>query len=147
MPQVDLDPQLLSTERQQPSRDGADPYMARSELRVAGFDEPATAAAPLAAAEGSAPAAPVTVDALREGSWYDLHARGEWRRAQLTWASSRGTLFMFVSSGGRPHSMTLRTLERLLAERLLRPVEAGPVVQRAIDALSQRRAGAEPLAA
>ena len=44
---------------------------------------------------------------------------------------------MFVSNGGQPHSMTRRSLERLVRERLLRPVEAGAVVPRALEAIAQ----------
>jgi hypothetical protein len=68
----------------------------------------------------------------------DLCSHGRWRRASLTWVSNRATLFMFVSHGGRPHSMTRRSLERLVRSRMLRPVDAGAVVPRAIEALSQR---------
>jgi hypothetical protein len=87
------------------------------------------------------------IEGLRPGAWVDLQARGRWRRASLAWVSARNTLFMFTSHGGRPHSMTRRTLERMVRERTLRPVEGGAVVQRAIDELSQRRLGLQPLAA
>ncbi len=59
---------------------------------------------------------------LREGDWVDLYSKRCWHRAQLIWASSKGTLFMFVSHGGRPHSMTKRICERLIGDRYLRPV-------------------------
>lgn len=148
-PVVELDPTLLSTERQKPQRPDRDPYMARSELRAAGFDEGASGPVPLEPQRPAGAVTPATpsLDSLQQGCWVDLKSRGEWRRAQLTWVSSRGTLFMFVSNGGRPHSMTRRTLERLLAERQLRPVEGGAVVQRAIDALSHGSQRREPLAA
>jgi hypothetical protein len=42
---------------------------------------------------------------------------------------------MFVSHGGQPHSMTRRSLERLVRERLLRPVDAQAVVPRALARL------------
>ncbi|MET0312180.1 MAG: DUF1631 family protein [Burkholderiaceae bacterium] len=81
---------------------------------------------------------------LREGGWVDLYSRRKWLRAQLIWASTKGTLFMFVSHGGQPHSMTKRTCVRLLRDRLLRPVDMQGVVAQAIDALqeSARPAGA-----
>jgi hypothetical protein len=67
----------------------------------------------------------------------DLYSHREWLRAQLIWASSKGTLFMFVSRGGRPHSMTKRSCERLIASRLLRPVNAQQgVVQKALAAMA-----------
>ena len=52
---------------------------------------------------------------------------------------------MFVSHGGRPHSMTKRSLQRLVMNRLLRPVDSREVVQHALETLSRPRS--EPLAA
>ena len=72
---------------------------------------------------------------LRVGDWVDLRVRGQWRRAQLQWTSDNGTLFMFISHGGRPHSMTQRTCEKLLRNRHLRPVERGAVVDKALRRL------------
>jgi hypothetical protein len=43
---------------------------------------------------------------------------------------------MFVSHGGQPHSMTKRSCERLLRERLLRPVDNQGVVAQALDAVA-----------
>jgi len=80
---------------------------------------------------------------LSEGSWVDLHAHGEWHRAQLIWASSRGTLFMFTSRGGRAHSMTKRVCMRLVRKQWLRPVEMRPVVQRALDEVLAAEAAPE----
>ena len=58
-------------------------------------------------------------------------------RAELVWANPKRTLFMFVSRGGRPHSMTKRSCERLIANRLLRPIESRGVVQKAITAMAR----------
>ena len=80
--------------------------------------------------------------ALTTGSWADLYSKQRWLRAQLVWASTKGTLFMFVSHGGQPHSMTKRSCERLIRERLLRPVEAHGVVSNALDAVARDAAGA-----
>jgi len=77
---------------------------------------------------------------LREGSWVDLYSKRSWLRAQLIWASNRGTLFMFVSHGGQPHSMTKRSCERLIKDRLLRPVETHGVVAHALDNLVREAA-------
>lgn len=132
-----LDPSLLSTQRQKPRTAAGDPWLTPSELQAAGFDcELPSAAAPL---EGSAAAdeAAQVVAGLRQGCWVDLHARGQWRRASLTWVNQRATLFMFVSTGGQPHTMTRRSLEKLVREQHLRPVEAGAVVPRAIEELSK----------
>lgn len=74
------------------------------------------------------------VAGLREGCWVDLFSRNQWLRAQLIWAAARGTLFMFQSHGGQPHSMTRRICQRLVRERLLRPVESHGVVAHALRA-------------
>lgn len=144
-PAAPLDPALMSRKRQQPPAPGGDPWLTPQELRAAGFDEQdadsgRTADAPaddaaVASADDAGTAA--VIAGLQQGCWVDLQAHGRWRRASLKWVSSRATLFMFVSSGGQPHSMTRRSLERLVRERLLRPVEAGAVVPRAMQALSQ----------
>ncbi len=84
---------------------------------------------------------------LTTGSWADLYSRHRWLRAQLVWASSKGTLFMFVSHGGQPHSMTKRSCERLIRERLLRPVDAHGVVEKALDAVTREAAAAKADAA
>ena len=70
---------------------------------------------------------------LQPGCWVDLYSRQRWLRAQLIWASSQATLFMFVSHGGQAHSMTRRSCERLLQARLLRPVATHGVVAQALD--------------
>ena len=44
-------------------------------------------------------------------------------------------VFMFVSMGGQPHSMTRRSLDRLVVSRLLRTVDSGAVVQHALEAM------------
>jgi hypothetical protein len=77
---------------------------------------------------------------LREGSWVDLYSKRHWLRAQLIWASTKGTLFMFTSQGGQPHSMTKRSCERLIRDRLLRPVNSHSVVRHAIEQLAQQPA-------
>ena len=74
---------------------------------------------------------------LRVGDWVDLYVHGVWRRAQLSWMSDNGSLFMFVSHGGRAHSMTQRTCEKLMRLRHLHPVDIDPVVERALKRLSE----------
>jgi hypothetical protein len=129
------------------------PWMGQRELDAAGFQDTVPSghaelreadggfgAPPAAAAGQPAPSDINTViAAFREGCWVDLSARRRWLRAQLVWASGKGTLFMFVSHGGQPHSMTRRTCERLLRERLLRPVDMGSAVSHAIEAIAQER--------
>lgn len=84
------------------------------------------------------------LDHLRTGSWVDLYSRREWLRAQLIWASTKGTLFMFVSHGGQPHSMTRRSCEKLIVQRLLRPVDTHGVVAKALDKVETEVANAAP---
>ena len=80
--------------------------------------------------------AAATLRSLRVGHWVDLYSKHQWLRAQLVWASSKATLFMFISHGGRPHSMTQRSCEKLLAQRLLRPVDMQGVIAQALDGVA-----------
>ena len=73
---------------------------------------------------------------LREGCWVDMYSQDRWLRAQLIWASTKGTLFMFQSHGGQPHSMTKRSCEKLIRQRHLRPVDTQQVVGQALEALA-----------
>lgn len=75
---------------------------------------------------------------LSTGTWVDLKTQGQWVRAQLTWTSPRGGLFMFISASGLAHSMTRRTLDRLLSTDALRIVSRGGVVEGALDAVAQQ---------
>jgi len=166
--ELEVDPALMATGRQQPKRDRGEPWMARGELDAAGFVDAQPSgptplgeegpgaqapegdeAAPARAAQAALDESDVTmlVAGLHKGSWVDLYSHKEWRRANLTWVNGRATLFMFVSSGGRPHSMTRRSLEKLVRDRLLRPVDGGEVVPRALEQLSRRRERPEALAA
>lgn len=118
-----------------------------------------SSAAPLAAAgdllhdagnqaagvEGAAQVGPTPADILATmttGSWADLYSKERWLRAQLIWASAKGTLFMFVSHGGQPHSMTKRTCERLIRGNLLRPVDKHGVVSHALEAVRDEASAA-----
>ncbi len=165
---MDIDETLPATPEQQKPRKAAQPWLGRLELDAAGFEETQptdygslggssdsafaeldtgdTGAAPLTAADEDAlnPAdkarSPSAIlDSLQPGAWVDLYSRRQWLRAQLMWASSKGTLFMFVSRGGRPHSMTKRSCEKLIRDRLMRPVETGAVVDKAIAAMEQKQ--------
>lgn len=140
-----VDAALLSRERHQPSAPTGDPWLTPSELKAAGFENStASAPAPLEAMPQDVDVGAVIAE-LHQGSWVDLYVHESWRRANLSWVSNRSTLFMFVSHGGQPHTMTRRSLERLVRDRLLRPVDAGAVVPRAIETLSQPRDGAAPV--
>ena len=84
---------------------------------------------------GSSDLATEVLSRLKTGCWVDLYSKRQWLRAQLIWASSHATLFMFISHGGQPHSMTKRSCEKLIVQRLLRPVDTQGVVALALDAV------------
>lgn len=86
-----------------------------------------------AAAAAEVPPVDAVLASLKVGGWVDLHSDGHWLRAQLIWASGKSTSFMFTSRGGRAHSMTRRSCAKLIAKRWLRPVDARPVVPRALE--------------
>lgn len=137
-----LDPALMNTQRQQPRAPG-ELWLTPSELQQAGFeDSQQSGPVPLAPEEEGQPQTATIIAGLQQGCWVDLHSRGRWRRANLKWVNERATLFMFTSHGGQPHSMTRRSLERLVRERHLRPVEQGGVVPRALEQLAQPAAPA-----
>ena len=130
-----------------PARAPGEPWMAPQELHAVGYEEaPSTEAGGLAGARAVPAAAPAATLAeseaeiillgLAPGCWVDLYARQQWRRAHLKWASDRRTLFLFVSHSGQPHSMTRRSLQKLVKERLLRPVDSEAVVPRALEQLA-----------
>jgi Protein of unknown function (DUF1631) len=75
--------------------------------------------------------------AIPIGSWVELMLDGEWMRAQLTWASPHRTLYMFVASGGKAHSMSQRTMDKLRAQDQIRIVSDGRLVEKALDAVAQ----------
>ncbi len=89
----------------------------------------------------AAPAAPVSgawnAADLAIGCWVELQLKGEWVRAQLTWASPHGTLFMFISGKGLAHSMSRRTMEQLRTRGLMRIVSERHMVDNALDAVAQ----------
>jgi hypothetical protein len=83
--------------------------------------EPGSAAAPEADAPRVGPAAAA---ALGVGDRLRLWSDDRWVTAQLVWVSANASLFLFVSEGGRQHSMTRRTCDRLLREAVLVPLGA-----------------------
>jgi hypothetical protein len=161
----DLSDILPATPEQRKARAASQPWLAQRELDAAGFEEAAPSGAdelnlepsdvepaPPPAAEDSVPQTSAAGDTpspeqillgLREGSWVDLYSKRRWLRAQLIWTSNRGALFMFVSQGGQPHSMTKRSCERLIRGHLLRPVETHGVVAQALDSLVKDAAPAD----
>ncbi|WP_460890927.1 DUF1631 family protein, partial [Ramlibacter alkalitolerans] len=128
-----------------PKRAPGEPWMAQQELHAVGFeDAPRSETMPLQARAVQSPVQPeglsdqdaeALLSGLAPGCWVDLHARHQWRRAHLKWASDKRTLFLFVSHGGQPHSMTRRSLHKLVKDRLVRPVDSQAVVPRALAQL------------
>lgn len=76
-------------------------------------------------------------DTISEGAWVELMLDGEWTRLKLTWSSPHRTLFMFTSTRGRAHSMSRRSMSRLLATGMIRIVSAGLMLDGALDAVAQ----------
>ena len=63
-----------------------------------------------------------------------MFLQGRWSRVQLLWRSDRSLFFLFAGeSPSRTHSITRRALERLSLAGLVQPIEARPLVQRAVD--------------
>lgn len=71
------------------------------------------------------------------GSWVELLSQGQWIRAQLTWASPHGTLFMFTGVAGKPYSMTRRALDKMQAVQTLRIISQDSLVAGALNAVAQ----------
>jgi hypothetical protein len=135
------------------------PWLTAQELAGAGFDDTVAlpeerieALAESLAAEVPLPQAPMqeselagsavaaVIGQLSQGVRVDLFSKGVWIRAELVWASNRSTLFMFTSHGGRVHSMTLRSCEKLVHKRWLRLVVTRAVVEAALKAVGEELA-------
>ncbi|HEY0826089.1 MAG TPA: DUF1631 family protein, partial [Ramlibacter sp.] len=129
---------------------------AEEDLRAAGFEHTTPSDfgdLPLAQRPTRRPEEPLpdheaeqVLQALGPGCWVDLFSHQQWRRARLAWAAERGTLYLFVSHGGQAHSMTRRTLQRLVRQHLLRALDSEGVVPRALERLGEPSAPM-PLAA
>jgi hypothetical protein len=154
--------QLAATLEQRRAKAAASPWLRRNDLEAAGFEDTLrtvsgeNATGPVIEPPGgpaetptnspdlafgaSSPAIAQTeaeqiLRNLQAGDWVDLYSRRHWLRAQLIWASDKGLLFMFVSHGGQPHSMTKRSGERLIQAHLLRPMVSYGVVAQALGKL------------
>lgn len=88
-------------------------------------------------AQGPAALPAWSVADLAIGCWVELQLKGEWVRAQLTWASPHRTLFMFISGKGLAHSMSRRTMEKLRSRGMMRVVTERHMVDNALDAVAQ----------
>ena len=76
-------------------------------------------------------------ESISEGAWVELMLDGEWTRLKLTWSSPHRTLFMFTSTRGRAHSMSRRSMARLLSTGMIRIISAGLMLDDALDAVAQ----------
>ncbi|MBE7941469.1 MULTISPECIES: DUF1631 family protein [Ramlibacter] len=117
-------------------------WLDRREAEDSGFIdesvlEPSHVASPEATLREDEAQAPVRSGEMRTGTWVELKVKDQWLRAQLTWASPHGTLFMFTSQAGTAHSMSKRTMERLLAEGHIKVVAERNVVDEALDQVAQ----------
>jgi hypothetical protein len=126
----------------QDSQDGRDGvWLAQSEVSGAGFvNEQAVMPLDVSCAVPAAdliPISPEVTVTIPIGAWVELMLEGTWVRAQLTWASPMRSLFMFVSRGGKAHSMSKRTMDKLCSQGLIRMVSDGQLVDNALDAVAQ----------
>ena len=129
--------------------EGANPWLAPSEAQNSGFVDTHHAVAPRPLFQETQPGfgdtrpsmselAPALPDAgLEPGTWVEMMLDGGWARYQVTWASPHGTLFMFASASGKPHSMTRRLLGKMLQTGTLRMISGQAVVDGALDAVAQ----------
>ena len=78
------------------------------------------------------------IEALRAGDRLRIFLQGRWSRVQLLWRSDRSLFFLFAGdSSSHTHSITRRALERLSSAGLVQPLEAKPLVQRAVDRITR----------
>jgi len=110
-------------------------WVAGQEAAEAGY-LPAREVVPETQPAAALPSAWTAAD-LAIGCWVELQLKGEWVRAQLTWASPHRTLFMFISGKGLAHSMSRRTMEQLRSNGMMRVVSERHVVDNALDAVAQ----------
>jgi hypothetical protein len=97
---------------------------------------PEHVASPEAAAVEEPPAT-IRAGDMKTGTWVELNIKDEWVRAQLTWASPAGTLFMFTSQAGTAHSMSRRTLDRLRSQGHIKVIAERNVVDEALDQVAK----------
>jgi hypothetical protein len=117
------------------------PWLGEAETADAGYLE-AEAVMPLDPAtlevsEEDRQEAQSASESISEGAWVELMLDGQWTRLKLTWSSPHRTLFMFTSTRGRAHSMSRRSMARLLSTGLIRIVSSGLMLDDALDAVAQ----------
>jgi hypothetical protein len=95
--------------------------------------QPAAGASPVAA----------WLDGLQPGQVCRLYLLDRWMNAQLVWCSESRSMFVFNSRhGGRTHSLTRRSLDKLRAAGLATTIERGQFVAQALRELAGRGASA-----
>ena len=113
-------------------------WMGNSEALEAGFvQEAAVTPTQAPGPEVATPVGAPVTGVIAIGSWVELQLDDQWMRAQLTWTSPHRTLFMFVSTGGKAHSMSQRTMDKLRAQGMIRIISDGRLVDKALDAVAQ----------
>jgi hypothetical protein len=117
------------------------PWLGEAETADAGYLE-AEAVMPLDPAtlevsEEDRQEAQSASESISEGAWVELMLDGQWTRLKLTWSSPHRTLFMFTSTRGRAHSMSRRSMARLLSTGMIRIVSSGLMLDDALDAVAQ----------
>jgi Protein of unknown function (DUF1631) len=117
-------------------------WLAQREVADAGFLD-AESVMPLDVTAQSNPVTqapaldPVVLTAIPIGSWVEMMLEGQWTRMQLKWTSPHRTLFMFVAHGGKAHSMSQRSMDKLRVQGMIRVVSDGHLVEKALDAVAQ----------
>jgi hypothetical protein len=81
------------------------------------------------------------LDGLKPGQVCRLYLLDRWMNAQLVWCSDNRSMFVFNSRhGGRTHSLTRRSLDKLRAAGLATTIERGQFVAQALRELAGRGA-------
>ncbi len=122
------------------SEENAAVWLDSKEVEESGFlaEEAFSAEKPAAAQpSGPDPDGPKRAGEWHTGMWVEIQISGEWVRAQLTWASPHSTLYMFTSQSGSAHSMSRRSLDRLLSKGLIRIVAGRGLVDEALDQVAK----------
>ncbi len=117
-------------------------WLAQREVTDAGFLEADSVMPPDATAQNMPvsqpyPIDPVVLTAIPVGSWVEMMLESQWTRMQLKWTSPHRTLFMFVAHGGKTHSMSQRSMDKLRVQGMIRVVSDGHLVEKAFDAVAQ----------
>ncbi len=146
-----VDVATAATEQEAVNRLHDGVWLAPQEERDSGFLDDSQFAAPIqpapdngdmtAATSALVPHKPndsLIMEPPKLGSWVEFLSNERWVRAQLTWASPHGTLFMFTGAAGNPTSMTRRALDKMQARQSLRIITQDSVVVGALNAVAQK---------